>query len=79
MRLRLGRGAEPAPRNAPGRLGGEHHGGVRSAHAEAVRSLPPHHTDPFGRLLVVQALLEGAVLVTADRKLRPYAVPLLET
>lgn len=52
---------------------------VRSAHAEAVRSLPAHHTDPFDRLLVAQALLEGAVLVTADAKLRPYAVPLLET
>jgi PIN domain nuclease of toxin-antitoxin system len=52
---------------------------VRSAHAEAVRSLPAHHADPFDRLLVAQALLEGAVLVTADSKLRPYAVPLLET
>ncbi len=52
---------------------------VRSAHAEAVRSLPLHHHDPFDRILVAQALLEGAVLVTADSKLRPYGVPLLET
>ncbi len=52
---------------------------VRSAHAEAVRALPLHHADPLDRLLVAQALLEGAVLVTADSKMRPYGIPLLET
>jgi PIN domain nuclease of toxin-antitoxin system len=34
--------------------------------------LPDHHSDPFDRLLVAQALAEKMVLVTADAKLLPY-------
>jgi len=41
-------------------------------HAEAVAELPWHHRDPFDRLLVAQAMLEGAILVTADERLRAY-------
>ncbi len=43
-------------------------------HARAVRSLPWHHRDPFDRLLVSQATLEYAVLVSNDEKLHPYGV-----
>jgi PIN domain nuclease of toxin-antitoxin system len=43
-------------------------------HARAVRSLPWHHRDPFDRLLVVQAALEDAVLVSNDERLRAYDV-----
>lgn len=43
-------------------------------HAEAVRSLPWHHRDPFDRLLVAQAALEDAVLVSSDERLRAYDV-----
>jgi PIN domain nuclease of toxin-antitoxin system len=43
-------------------------------HAEAVRSLPWHHRDPFDRLLVAQATLEDAVLVSNDERLDPYEV-----
>ena len=46
-------------------------------HAEAVRALPLHHNDPFDRLLVAQALVEGATLVTHDRAFAPYGVALL--
>lgn len=46
-------------------------------HADAVRKLPPHHRDPFDRLLVAQALEEGLTIVTADRVLKKYRVPLL--
>jgi PIN domain nuclease of toxin-antitoxin system len=46
-------------------------------HAEAVRALPPHHGDPFDRLLIAQALVEGATLVTHDRNFEAYHVPLL--
>jgi PIN domain nuclease of toxin-antitoxin system len=48
---------------------------VSVAHAEAVTQLPPHHRDPFDRLLVAQARAEGAVLVSADPALRAYGVP----
>jgi PIN domain nuclease of toxin-antitoxin system len=42
------------------------------AHAEALAGLPPHHADPFDRVLVAQARVEGATLVTHDRALAPY-------
>lgn len=43
-------------------------------HARAVRSLPWHHRDPFDRLLVAQAMLEDAVLLSGDDRLRAYDV-----
>ncbi|NLG22528.1 MAG: type II toxin-antitoxin system VapC family toxin [Actinomycetales bacterium] len=48
---------------------------VSAAHAVGVEDLPWHHRDPFDRILVAQALAEGAVLVTADRSLDAYAAP----
>ena len=44
--------------------------------AEAAR-LPPHHRDPFDRMLVAQARLEGLTLVTADAGLGAYDVRIL--
>lgn len=52
---------------------------VRFAHAERVAVLPPHHSDPFDRLLVAQAQIEGLTLVTHDAALRAYDVELLLT
>ncbi len=46
----------------------------RSDHADRLRDLPLLHRDPFDRMLVAQALVEDAVLVTADRAVRQYAV-----
>lgn len=46
-------------------------------HADRVRLLPPHHRDPFDRLLVAQALVENLVIVSADRALRRYDVPVV--
>ncbi|HEY4809914.1 MAG TPA: type II toxin-antitoxin system VapC family toxin [Solirubrobacteraceae bacterium] len=43
-------------------------------HARAVRSLPWHHRDPFDRMLVAQAALEEAVVVSNDSRLRSYDV-----
>lgn len=43
-------------------------------HAQAVRSLPWHHRDPFDRLLVAQAGLEDAILVSNDVRLSLYGV-----
>ncbi len=48
-----------------------------AGHAWVVRDLPSHHRDPFDRLLVAQAQVEGATLVTADAVMRQYDVPVL--
>jgi PIN domain nuclease of toxin-antitoxin system len=50
---------------------------VTVAHGVALGSLPPLHGDPFDRLLVVQARAEGLTLVTADRAMSRYDVPIL--
>ncbi len=52
---------------------------ITFAHAEAVRDLPAHHTDPFDRMLVAQATVEGLTLVSADRQLEPYRIPVMWT
>jgi PIN domain nuclease of toxin-antitoxin system len=48
---------------------------VTSAHAVAVESLPPIHEDPFDRILVAQAIVEGIVLLTADAVVAQYSGP----
>ena len=50
---------------------------ISGAHAEHAGNLPRHHGDPFDRMLVAQAVLEGLVLATQDPQMRPYGVPLL--
>ncbi len=50
---------------------------VTARHAIAVADLPLHHRDPFDRLLVAQAQLEGLTIVTRDRRLPKYDVPVL--
>lgn len=47
---------------------------VTVEHADAVRALPLHHRDPFDRLLVVQAQIEGLTLVTRDPAFAAYDV-----
>jgi PIN domain nuclease of toxin-antitoxin system len=51
---------------------------ITVAHAELAGSLPPHHADPFDRMLVAQAMLEGLTIVTRDPDFARYGVPLLE-
>ena len=46
-------------------------------HALAVADLPPYHRDPFDRILVAQARIEGLTLVTADSALDPYDVAMI--
>ena len=46
---------------------------VRAAHAAHVANLPLHHTDPFDRLLVAQAVTEPLRLLTADGALAIYS------
>jgi PIN domain nuclease of toxin-antitoxin system len=48
-------------------------------HAASVAKLPPHHGDPFDRMLIAQALVEGLTLVTHDRQFERYRVPVIWT
>src|SRR5205823_9356116 len=50
---------------------------VGGAYAEHAGSLPPHHNDPFDRLIIAQAYLEGMDLGTQDRSMLPYGVATL--
>ncbi len=47
-------------------------------HALEAGSLPRHHGDPFDRMLVAQARLEGLALVTREPAMGRYDVALLE-
>ena len=47
---------------------------ITLAHAEQAGMLPPHHRDPFDRMLVAQALAEGLVVVTDDALIPKYGV-----
>jgi PIN domain nuclease of toxin-antitoxin system len=50
---------------------------VSIRHGDCACKLPPLHHVPFDRLLVAQALTEGLILVTGDRKMAEYGVPVL--
>ena len=47
-------------------------------HAHAVGDLPAYHRDPFDRMLVAQAKVEGFTLVTHDVRLKKYKISLME-
>ena len=51
---------------------------IAVAHAVASAELPPHHRDPFDRLLIAQAREENLTLVTADAQIRRYDVATLD-
>jgi PIN domain nuclease of toxin-antitoxin system len=48
---------------------------VSGEHAVELAALPPLHRDPFDRILVCQARVEGCVLLTADDELLAYGAP----
>jgi len=47
---------------------------ITLAHATAVETLPQHHKDPFDRLLIVQARIEGLPIVSVDAAFDPYGI-----
>ena len=51
---------------------------VTSAHAVALDMLPALHKDPFDRLLIAQALVEGITLVTSDDTVARYPAPTMK-
>jgi PIN domain nuclease of toxin-antitoxin system len=50
---------------------------VAASHALVAGALPPHHRDPFDRMLVAQAQSERLTLVTNDPRIAAYDVPIL--
>ena len=47
-------------------------------HAHGVGELPAYHHDPFGRMLVAQAKVEGFTLITRDTQLKKYKIPIIK-
>ena len=54
--------------------------GLAVSHAHGLKAgrLPPHHRDPFDRMLVAQAQLERMPLLTVDRQISLYDVEVIE-
>ena len=50
---------------------------ITLTHAARVAELPHHHRDPFDRILIAQAQIEGLTIMTVDRAFRAYVVQLL--
>ena len=55
---------------------GYHELTILSEHAVAVDTLPPIHKDPFDRLLIAQAMVEGIMLLTDDATVAKYPGPI---
>ena len=51
---------------------------ITSEHTVFIESLPPIHKDPFDRILVAQATVEGITLLTADEVVAQYPGPILK-
>jgi PIN domain nuclease of toxin-antitoxin system len=49
---------------------------IQSRHVVEVDSLPPIHKDPFDRILIAQAMVEGITLLTADAVIAQYPGPI---
>lgn len=50
---------------------------ITVAHALAAGALPPHHSDPFDRMLIAQARGENLTLISVDNRFPQYGVDLL--
>lgn len=51
---------------------------ITSEHAIAIQALAPIHKDPFDRILIAQATVEGITLLTSDRQVAKYPGPILK-
>lgn len=47
---------------------------IEPRHTSLLTTLPLHHRDPFDRLLIAQALVDGIPIVSADAAFDPYGV-----
>ena len=51
---------------------------LAASHPLSARGLPPHHRDPFDRMLIAQARCEGLTLISVDERFAEYDVELLD-
>lgn len=51
---------------------------ITAEHAHAVKDLPPHHRDPFDRMLIAQATVEGFTIVSGDTNIAKYKIPIIK-
>jgi PIN domain nuclease of toxin-antitoxin system len=51
--------------------------GIEPAHVYRLGNLPFHHNDPFDRMIIAQALVEGMTIITSDGEFGPYGVAVL--
>jgi PIN domain nuclease of toxin-antitoxin system len=49
---------------------------ILSSHVVAIDGLPPIHKDPFDRILIAQATVEGITLISADPIVMEYPGPI---
>lgn len=50
---------------------------INEVHANLAGKLPLLHRDPFDRILIAQAMIEGAALVSVDSAIKQYDVPMI--
>lgn len=50
---------------------------ITARHADRIATLPLHHRDPFDRLLIAQAEIDGLTLVSADEELSRYGITVI--
>lgn len=50
---------------------------IRGLHARVAGELPPHHKDPFDRMMAAQAEVDGLTFVTSDAIFKKYGVQTL--
>jgi PIN domain nuclease of toxin-antitoxin system len=50
---------------------------IRYEHILALETLPAHHSDPFDRLLIAQAIAESLPILTRDEKFRLYPIKVI--
>jgi PIN domain nuclease of toxin-antitoxin system len=79
IKIALGRLTLPEPFSSGVNLSGFRRLAISFEHAETAAALPRHHGDPFDRMLVAQAQLEGCTLVTHDQLMAPYGAVTLWT
>ncbi|MGA9800258.1 MAG: type II toxin-antitoxin system VapC family toxin, partial [Terriglobales bacterium] len=70
---------EPPGRYVPKRLAEQ---GIRSLsinqnHSLRVYDLPLHHSDPFDRLIIAQAMIEQMTVLTSDRGFEKYSIDVI--
>lgn len=52
---------------------------IQFTHAAAIELLPRHHSDPFDRMIIAQSKVEKLVVVSHDRAIEPYGIPVIWT